>query len=172
VLPSIEEIKHNLDGTTERFDCRLVHREPDYVVICYLSDRPYAVGDVSIPEGSLTIGHYRSGSDYVFWEMYTPQAEPLGYYVHLCGKISIGDRCVEWYDMTMDVWFGSDGRFKILDEDELESSVESGQIDPDEASRIRRRARRLRDKGAAIAQQFKRFDPMELLGSTSMQPGC
>ncbi len=159
----MEEIKHDLDGSTERFDCHLVYREPDYVVLCYRSDRRYAVGDVNIPEGSLTIGHYRSGSDYVFWEMYTPQAEPLGYYVHLCGNISIGDRCVEWYDMTVDVWLGSSGRSDILDEDELERSVEAGQVDAGEASRIRRRARRLRDEGAAIAQEFKRFDAAELL---------
>jgi len=163
-LPAIEEIKHNLDGTTQRFDCHLVHREPDYVILCYLSDRPYAVGGLDIPEGSLTIGHYRSGSHYVLWEMYMPQAEPLGYYIHLCGKISIGDRCVDWHDMTVDVWLGSDGRSKILDEDQLERSVESGQIDHGEASRIRRRARRLRDEGAAIAQEFKRFDAAELLG--------
>ena len=170
MLPPIEEIKHNLDGTTERFDCHLVHRDPDYVVLCYVSDKPYAVAGEDIPAGSLTIGHYRPGSDYVLWEMYTPQAEPLGYYVHLCGEIRLGDRCVEWHDMTIDVWLGSDARFEILDEDELERSVEAGQIGPTEADRILHRARRLRPEGAAIAQQFKRFDAAELLGLLSPHP--
>jgi predicted RNA-binding protein associated with RNAse of E/G family len=167
VLPPIEEIKHNLDGTTERFDCHLVHQAPDYVVLGYVSDRPYTVAGAEVPAGSLTIGHYRPGSDYVLWEMYTPQAEPLGYYVHLCGEIKLGDRCVEWHDMTVDVWLGSDGRPEILDEDELERSVKAGRISPSEGGMIRQRARRLRTEGAGIVREFKRFDPAELLATLS-----
>lgn len=167
MLPAVEEVKHNLDGTTERFDCRLVHREPDYAVLGYVSDRAYTVAGMNLPAGSLTIGHYRRGNDYVVWEMYTPRAELLGCYVHLCGDISFSDERVEWRDMTVDVWLGSDGRSEILDEDELDRSVSAGQIGPDEAGRIRRRARRLRTERAAIAQQFRRFDPAELLAVLS-----
>jgi len=163
VLPAVEEVKHNIDGTTERFDCRLVHREPDYAVLGYVSDRPYLVAGTELPAGSLTIGHYRLGNDYVLWEMYTPRAELFGCYVHLCGEICLSDESVEWHDMTVDVWLGSDGRSEILDEDELDRSVRAGQIDPNEADAIRRRAKRLRTEGAAIAQQFKRFDPEKLL---------
>ena len=164
MLPAIREIKHNLDGTTERFDCRLVHWDPDYVVLCYVSDRPYTVAGVNLAAGSLTIGHYRHGSDYVLWEMYTPQAELMGCYIHLCGDIRLSDGCVEWHDMTVDVWVGSDGRSEILDEDELERSVKRGQISPSEARNIRHRARRLSIEGAGIAREFERVDPAELLG--------
>ena len=170
MLPAIEEIKRNLDGTIERFDCHLVHRDPGYVVLCYVSDRPYAVDGADIPAGSLTIGHYRPGSDYVLWQMYTPQAEPLGCYVHLCGEIRLGDRCVEWYDMTVDVWLGSDGRSEILDEDELERSVKAGQISPTEADRVIRRARQLQNDAADITQKLKHFDAAELLGALSPHP--
>ena len=167
MLPAIEEIKHNLDGTIERFDCYLVHRDPHYVVLSYLSDRPYMAAGVRLPAGSLTIGHYRRGAKYIVWEMYNPQAELLGYYVHLCGDISLSDRCVEWHDMTVDVWLGSDGRSEILDEDELERSVEAGQIDPSEADMVRRRARRLRDETVTIARDIRRFNPGELLRTLS-----
>lgn len=166
-MPPIEEIKHNLDGTTERFDCHLVHQAPDYVVLGYVSDRPYTVAGAEVPAGSLTIGHYRPGSDYVLWEMYTPQAEPLGYYVHLCGEIKLGDRCVEWHDMILDVWLGSDGRFEILDENELERSVKEGQIGATEADRVIRRARRLQNDAAGITQKLKHLDAAELLGVLS-----
>lgn len=167
MLPAVEEVKHNLDGSTERFDCRLVHRETGYAVLGYVSDRPYTVAGTELPAGSLTIGHYRPGNDYVLWEMYTPRAEMLGCYIHLCGEINLSDERVEWRDMTVDVWLGSDGRSEILDEDELDRSLTAGQIGPNEANRVRRRAKRLRTEGAAVAQQFKRFDPEELLAALS-----
>lgn len=167
MLPPIEEIKHNLDGTTERFNCYLVHRGPEYVVLCYISDMPYAVAAADVPAGSLTIGHYRPGNDYVLWQMYTPQAELLGYYVHLCDEIRLGDRSVEWYDMVVDVWLGSDGRFEILDEDELERSVDVGRIGHAEANKIISRARQLKKNATGITQKLKHFDPAELLSALS-----
>ena len=167
MLPTITEIKHNLDGTTEHFDCYLLHRDPAYAVICYVSERSYTVAQATLPAGSLTIGHYWRGRAYVLWEMYTPRAELLGYYVHLCGDLNLGDRFVEWHDMSVDVWVGSDGHSEILDEDELERSVRTGQIGSAEAAKIRRLARQLQDELPTVTRQLRCFSPLELLTALS-----
>lgn len=167
MLPAIKEIKHNLDGTTEHFDCHLLHREAGYVVLCYVSDRPYRIAGAKLPTGSLTIGHYRHGRAYIVWEMYTPEAELQGYYIHLCSEVDLGDGFVEWHDMSVDVWVGSDGRSEILDEEELGRSVRRGRIGSAEAAEVRDLARQLQNELPAIAQELGRFSPVELLATLS-----
>jgi len=165
VLPTITETKHNLDGTTQRFECRLLYRDGDYLVLCYLSDRPYAAAGADLPEGSLTIGHYRPARDYIVWEMYNPRAELQGYYIHICRNVTFGENSVEWEDMAVDVWVGTNGTSDVLDEDELERSVQAGRIRAHEARGVRDSAQELSAAPFGIAEELRHFDPGDLLTS-------
>lgn len=165
MLPTIVETKRNLDGTTERFDCRLLHRDGEYLVLCYLSDRPYVVAGAALPEGSLTIGHYWRARDYIVWQMYSPRAELQGYYIHICRNVTFGKNSVEWEDMVVDVWVGANGKSLVLDEDELERSVQAGRILAPEARGVRDSARKVCAAASGIAQELRRFDPGDLLAA-------
>ena len=165
MLPTITETKHNLDSTTQRFECRLLYRDGDYLVLCYLSDRPYAAAGADLPEGSLTIGHYWPARDYIVWEMYNPRAELQGYYIHICRNVTFGENSVEWEDMAVDVWVGANGTSDVLDEDELEQSVQAGQIRAHEARGVRDNARNVCAAASGIARELRRFDPRDLLTS-------
>jgi predicted RNA-binding protein associated with RNAse of E/G family len=165
VLPTIVETKRNLDGTTERFECRLLHRDDEYLALCYLSDRPYVVAGAVLPEGSLTIGHYWRAGDYVVWEMYNPCAGLQGYYIHICRNVTFGKRSVEWEDMVVDVWVGANGKPMVLDEDELERSVQAGRIRAPEERSVRDSARKVCAAASGIARELKRFDPNDLLAA-------
>jgi hypothetical protein len=170
VLPRITEIKRNLDGTVERFTCHLLYRDPEYRVICYVSDRAYTVAAAELPAGSLTIGHYSRGRGYILWEMYDPRGNLVGYYVHLSSDLKFGDRTVEWRDMTVDVWVRSDGDAEVLDEAELHQHVAAGHISSGEASRLCQRARELCTEVPTILQGFRRFRPDELFAMLSQAP--
>ncbi len=163
MLPAIVETKRNLDGTTERFDCHLLHRDDESLVLCYLSDRPYVAAGADLPEGSLTIGHYWRARGHIVWEMYNPRAEFQGYYVHICRNVTFGENSVEWEDMAVDVWVSANGTSEVLDEDELERAVEAGRIDPSEGLSARDSAQRLSTSAPSIAQELRRFDPRDLL---------
>ena len=170
MIPRITEIKRNLDGSVERFACHLLYRDRDYLVICYVSDRAYTVAGEELPAGSLTVGHYMCGRGYILWEMYSPSGDLVGYYLHLCSDVTFGDRTVEWRDMTVDVWVGSDGDPEVLDEAELEQRVHEGQISSSEASRLCRRARELCNEVPIIIRGLKRFRADEVFVMLSEVP--
>ncbi len=170
VIPRITEIKRNLDGTVERFACHMLHRDPEYVVLCYISDKTYTVADAELPAGSLTIGHYLRGRGYILWEMCAPHGDLVGYYVHLSTDLKFSDRTVEWRDMSVDVWVGSDGQCEVLDEAELHEHVAAGRISSGAASRLCQRARELCTEVPTIVRDLKRFRPDELFAMLSQAP--
>ena len=133
----IREIKRHLNKSEEVYDCEVVHREPGYVVVRYVTDRPYQFCGITIPEGSRTVGHYRGGSDCVIWEMYGPAGDKLGTLVHLCRDLEIGEDYVRYLDLVLDLWFHPDGHYDILDEEELAECVIQGLISDRDAERLR-----------------------------------
>ena len=165
MLPVISETKRNLDGTTQRFDCRLLHRDDEYLVLCYLSDRPYVAAGAALPEGSLTIGHYWRARDYIVWEMYNPRAELQGYYIHICRNVTFDENSVEWEDMAVDVWVSANGTSDVLDEDELERAVRAGRVDASEALSVRNSDQELSASASCIVREIRRFDPRDLLAA-------
>jgi hypothetical protein len=133
----IQEIRRHLDKPDEVYDCELIHREPGYVVLRYVTDRPFQFAGIFIPEGSRTVGHYRAGSDCVIWEMYEPSGDKLGTLVHLCRELEVDDDQVRYLDLVLDLWFHPDGSYEILDEDELSECVSRGLITDRDAERLR-----------------------------------
>jgi len=140
-------------------------------VICYVSDRAYTVASAELPAGSLTVGHYMRGRGYILWEMYDPRGDLVGYYVHLSSDLKFNNRTVEWRDMSLDVWVGSDRYVEVLDEAELHEHVAAGHITAREASRLCQRARELCTQVPTIVQGLKRFRPGELFAKLAQVPG-
>ena len=72
----------------------------------------------------------------MFWGIYSPDAELLGYFVHICRDVAISDGEVDYLDLLLDIWFYPDGRHVILDEDEVAECLESGRLTAKDAAYI------------------------------------
>lgn len=130
-VTTIREIKHNLDGRSLEFECQLLHREADWLVLYYVSPRPYGFGSVHLPAGCRTTALYQRDEPYVFWRIESPSGSLMGYYVHLACQVSFDAQSVNWDDLTLDVWVHPDGRCEVWDEEELQGLLERGIIGPD-----------------------------------------
>jgi len=60
----------------------------------------------------------------------------LGYLVHICKDLKIFDDSLDYLDMLLDIWFSSDGRHIVLDEDEVEQCIDAGRLTKADAEYI------------------------------------
>ena len=115
------EVKRHPDKPDAVFICELIVRTGDRVALKYVNARPGRVGDTVIRTGSVTYGYYRQGAGYVLWKMCDPEGRLLGHLFHVCRDVEVGDRCVSYVDLLLDLWFDPEGRLTVLDRDELTS---------------------------------------------------
>ena len=125
-----KEIKRHLNKPTELYDCDLLRSEAGHVVLKYVSDRQFASTRLGItfPPGCITIAFYWKTHPYVFWGIFSPEKELLGYLVHICTDVSISEDSVSYLDLLLDIWFYPDGRYIVLDADEVEECLQSGRL--------------------------------------------
>jgi hypothetical protein len=126
----VTEEKRHLNKPTEYYECELLHREPGHAILRYVSDRTFASArlGVTFPPGCITIALYWEERPYVFWGISSPAGEILGYLIHICGEVNIGEDTVSYLDMLLDLWFNLDGRYVVLDEDEVEQCIAAGKL--------------------------------------------
>jgi predicted RNA-binding protein associated with RNAse of E/G family len=124
------EIKHHVNKPTEYYKCELVRSEPGHVVLRYVSDRAFSSNKwgVTFPPGCITIAFYWEVRPYVFWTIFSPDKELLGYLVHICRDMAISDDSLTYLDMLLDLWFSPNGKYTILDENEVEECLQSGRL--------------------------------------------
>lgn len=139
-MPTIVEIKHNPSKPDQTFICDLVRHDGDRIVISYVSDRSYSVGEICVPSGTETLAYYQEKLPYVLWRMSGPDGQLVGYYIHLCDQVQITENTVEYRDLMLDVWFLPDGTYRLLDDDELDEAVNNGILNLATASVVRRNA--------------------------------
>jgi hypothetical protein len=132
------EIKRHINKPDERYECDLIHLEPDRAVLRYISDRTFASTrlGVTFPPGCITIALYWHDRPYVFWGIFTPAGELLGHLVHICRDVEISGGTVSYLDMLLDLWFYPDGRHVVLDENEVAECLQSGLLAENDAAFI------------------------------------
>ena len=128
----IEEIKEHKNKETQRFRCTMLHREANYLVVSFHSEKEGNIKDIIIPSGSTTIAHYWTDSDYVAWRMYGPEGLLIGTLFHIAKDVIIASNHVRYLDLIVDIWITPDGKPRILDEDELEECKKAGVISIEE----------------------------------------
>ena len=70
----ILELNLHLNKPEESYQCDLLKRGSDYVLVKYVSERPGRVGAVTFDVGSTTFAYYRTGMGYVVWKMLNPDS--------------------------------------------------------------------------------------------------
>ena len=131
-MPIIEEIKEHKNKETQRFLCTVLHREANYLVVSFHSEKEGNIKDIVIPSGSTTIAHYWTDRGYVVWRMYGPEGLLIGTLFHIVKNVIITDRHVQYLDLIVDVWIAPDGKIRVLDEDELEECKKAGLVSIEE----------------------------------------
>ena len=132
------EIKRHINKPDEEYRCELLKKRPGSVVLSYVSDRAFASSrlGVTFPPRCVTHAFYWKSRPYVFWAIYSPGAKLLGYLVHICTEMEIGESSVSYLDMLLDIWFSPDGAHLVLDEDEVEQCLRRGLITEDDVAYI------------------------------------
>ena len=125
-MPVIEEIKEHKNKETQRFLCNVLHREANYLVVSFHSEKEGTIKDIVIPSGSTTIAHYWTDRGYVVWRMYGPERLPIGSLFHIVKNVIIARKHVRYLDLIVDIWIAPDGKLRVLDEDELEVCKKAG----------------------------------------------
>jgi predicted RNA-binding protein associated with RNAse of E/G family len=119
------EIKRRLDGSVARFQCSLVLRDGDHVVLRYdFTGKGGEVAGVKLPSGTVTYAYYWCDRPYNVYHWLLPDHTTAGYYFNLADQTVMGDDFVDWQDLTVDILITPDGRCQVLDEDELPADLD------------------------------------------------
>jgi hypothetical protein len=152
------EIKRHKNKPEQRFNCELLHREPGYAVLRYVADAPGLIADIHIPPGSTTIAHYWQQRPYVAWRMFDCTSHLIGSLFHICTHVRILDDHLSYDDLLLDIWIAPDGSLRVLDEDELNTCVETGLVGNAELGYIRKAQQHITQHYLEIINELASFD--------------
>lgn len=150
------EIKHHYDKATQQFECEVVTKRDDWVLLSYISDRSWQIGAVILPVGSQTVAYYEAGAPCVVWRMLFPNNSLAGHLFHICRDLEVGDSRVEYQDLLLDIWVCPEQTTTLLDEDDLDGCVKNGQIGAHEANAIREIAHKIEKDWLVWIQKLDR----------------
>ena len=102
-LPSILEIKRTLAGQRKEFRCRLVEREADSAVVLFVSRADLPGGHLTLPPGTVTLGHFWPARAYNVYHWLTPAGATLAHYFNLADDTAIDEATIRWRDLAVDV---------------------------------------------------------------------
>jgi uncharacterized protein len=122
------EFKKTYFGETKVFECRLIERKRDEVVILYQISAPAKFVGVSFHSGSKSYGYYWTKRNYNIYHWVDNHKKTIVFYFNISRNTKILERSVEWNDMIVDVAVFPDGKTMILDEDEIPKNMDSNDL--------------------------------------------
>ena len=150
----ILELKRHLNKADETYQCDLLRRGRNYIIVKYVSERPGRVGSVTFDAGSTTYAYYRIGMGYVIWKMLDPDDRLKGYLFHICRDLLLENDKIEYLDLLLDVWIDPAGQITILDRDEVEDCADKGVIGEKELMWIERQEQEIVENWRQIISDF------------------
>ena len=151
----VYETKRRLNGTSQTFECDLIYRNGEAMVIKYESKGQYrAFANVSE-------GYYWEGRNYLIYKMFR-DGELVGHRFDVCRDVTFGPNSVDWTDLILDFFLTPAGDLQVHDEDELHEAVNAGVVTPEDQAIIARtrtllesEVQRIVDEAAQIRAQSK-----------------
>ena len=157
-MTNFKEIKHRLIGPTTEFECKLIHRAEDYIVLRYdiVGTKRWQVGDITLMGGTITYAHYWLDLPYNVYHWILPNDSTAGYYFNISDRTQISSDLVTWRDLVVDILVTPDGRCQILDEDELPTDLDDTLAQEIELAKslVVRDARRITDAIESMSRRF------------------
>lgn len=130
------------------YENELVHRDDEVTVTIMRATplpRPVVVDGRSVlTNGAPAVWFTFPGADHDIGRFHTTDHTFTGIYANVLTPVEFVSP-FEWHttDLFVDVWAGTDGTIKVLDEDELATAVARGWLDENTAERALATARRL-----------------------------
>lgn len=119
----VYETKRRLNGTSQTFECDLIYRNAEAMVIRYESKGQYrAFANVSE-------GYYWQGRNYLIYKMFR-DGELVGHRFDVCKDVTFGPDCVDWTDLILDFFLTPAGELEVHDEDEVQEAGREGRLTP------------------------------------------
>lgn len=121
-MKKITVLKKNLAGVvTWQYDGVVLRREPDFVVLEALFNRPDTpFMDIVLKENDRFVETFYSDRWYNIFEIYDrDDGQIKGWYCNVGMPAVIEDGVVSYVDLALDLWVAADGRQTVLDEDEF-----------------------------------------------------
>jgi hypothetical protein len=126
-LPDILERKLSLDGRRKEFRCRLVEMTPSGAVVLFVAAGSYQVADLTLPPGTVTLGHFWTDRAYNVYHWLTPEGRTIAHYVNIAADIRIDQTEIAWRDLAVDLlWRPGGTKPEVLDEAELPADLDLG----------------------------------------------
>ena len=89
------------------------------------------VGDLQFVRGDRFLEYYYPGKGYAIWQVEQKSGELKGWYCNISRPIQLVDGMICFDDLLLDVLVYPDGRYVVLDRDELEQARVDGLPDAD-----------------------------------------
>ena len=90
-----------------------------------------AVGELRFVLGDRFLEYYFPGKAYAIWQIEQPNGEIKGWYCNISRPLELKDGVLSFDDLLLDVLVYPDGRYAVLDRDELEQARRDGLADAD-----------------------------------------
>lgn len=117
------ERKIRYDGSIAEYDCVCLTKNKKEAVLLHEMRQSFSMpagqSKLTIPVGSVTIAHYWIDRPYNLYLWRDRDGSYLGSYFNIVRNTRITSRVVSFEDLILDVLVLPDGRYFLLDEDEL-----------------------------------------------------
>ena len=127
-LPEIREVKTTLLGERLEFACRVLARTgaavSDAITVLFISDREYRVGDLVLPAGTVTFGHFWGNRPYNVYHWLTSDGRTVAHYFNLSADTVIDEATLRWKDLAVDVLVRPGSTPEVLDEADLPDTLD------------------------------------------------
>ena len=120
----ITEIKTTLSGHVDRFNCDLVERTEERIVVLYRMPVGRDLHGVWLPKGGLTVGYFWGARPYNLYHWLNPDGRTIAYYFNVGDVVRFEAYEFEWRDLAVDVLATPEGRVSVLDEHELPADLD------------------------------------------------
>lgn len=134
----ITETKRHLDGSAHHFDCELVLRRRDVIVVRFEHWEGRSAGGFDIPRGSRSDGFFWRRRAYSLYRMTGPDGLAIADRFDVVEDVRFEEHEVSYLDLLVDIWVAPDGSVLIEDEEEVEDHVQHGRLSKPQLGRIER----------------------------------
>lgn len=109
-----------MTGGEKRFDCRVLHREENHLVVLFVSAAAMHIHGVELLPGTVTFGHFWGDRPYnVYHWLDAARGRAIGAYINLAAETHIDSESVDWLDLAVDILALPGAPPRVLDEDEI-----------------------------------------------------
>ncbi len=106
----------------------VLSREPDHLLLLATWDGPGEpmVGDLQFVQGDRFLEHYYLGKGYAIWQVEQNNGDLKGWYCNISRPTEMDGSLISFEDLLLDLLVYPDGRYAVLDRDELEQARRDG----------------------------------------------